>query len=391
MNTQLRLRNLLAVALLAGAACQNSEPAADPTTPPGTTPPGTTPPSTTPPSTTPPGTTPPSTTPPAAKGETVTSGSWTMTLPLGLKADRAYIPDDNPINTPKVELGRALYFDKRLSADNTIACASCHIPAKGGTDNAPTSEGIRGQHGGRSAPSMVNRLFSKAQFWDGRAPSLEAQAVGPIANPIEMGNTHDGAVATVAGIKGYGPMFEAAFGDPQVTIDRIGKALATYERVVVSGNSPYDKYQAGDKTAMTDAAIRGLAVFQGNDKGRCALCHRGFNFTGEDYKKLGVGMDAVMPDPGRYNVTKNEADRGAFKVPGLRNIALTAPYMHDGSVTTLEDVVNYYKTANHADKISDPDFKPLTLTAGEISDLVEFMKALTGDILNAEPPSSLPQ
>lgn len=387
MNTQIGSRKLLAIVLLASApACQNSEPAADPASPPTTTPPTTTPPTTTPPTTTP-----PTTTPPAAKGEMVTSGSWSMTLPLGLQADKAYIPDDNPISTAKIELGRALYFDKRLSADDTIACASCHIPSKGGTDNAPTSAGIRGQHGGRSAPSMVNRLFSKAQFWDGRAPNLEAQAVGPIANPIEMGNTHDGAVATVAGIKGYGPLFTAAFGDSQVTIDRIGKAIATYERVVVSGNSPYDRYQAGDKTALSDAAVRGLALFQSTGKGRCALCHRGMNFTGEDYKKLGVSMDNPMPDPGRFNVTMNEADRGAFKVPGLRNIADTAPYMHDGTVATLEDVVNYYRAAAHADKINDPDFRPLDLTAGDVADLVEFMKALTGEILNADPPASMPQ
>jgi cytochrome c peroxidase len=381
MNIQLPARHLLAAVLLAGAACQNSEPAADPSTPPGTTPPWTTP----------PGTTPPGGSPPAAKGETISSGAWSMTLPLGLKADHAYIPDDNPISAAKIELGRALYFDKRLSADDTISCASCHNPGKGGTDNAPTSEGIRGQHGGRSAPSMVNRLFSKAQFWDGRAANLEAQAVGPIANPIEMGNTHEGAVATVAGIKGYGPMFAAAFGDAQVTIDRIGKAIATYERVVVSGNSPYDKYQAGDTSALSAAAVRGLNVFQSPDKGRCALCHRGFNFTGEDYKKLGVGMDAVSPDPGRFNVTMNETDRGAFKVPGLRNIALTAPYMHDGTVATLEQVVDYYRLATHAGKINDPDFQPLTLTPGDIADLVEFMKALTGDILNANAPASMPQ
>jgi cytochrome c peroxidase len=381
MNTQIRFRKLLALVLLAGApACQNSEPAPD-----------CAPSVTTPPTTTPPTTTPPTTTPPAAKGETVTSGSWSMTLPLGLQADKAYIPDDNPISAAKIELGRALYFDKRLSADDTIACASCHIPGKGGTDNAPTSAGIRGQHGGRSAPSMVNRLFSKAQFWDGRAPNLEAQAVGPIANPIEMGNTHDGAVATVAGIKGYAALFNAAFGDTQVTIDRIGKALATYERVVVSGNSPYDKYQAGDKSALSDAAVRGLALFQSTGKGRCALCHRGMNFTGEDYKKLGVGMDSPNPDPGRFNVTMNEADRGAFKVPGLRNIALTAPYMHDGTVATLEDVVNYYRMATHAAQINDPDFRPLELTAADVSDLVEFMNALTGEILNADPPASMPQ
>jgi cytochrome c peroxidase len=380
MNNVIALRKLLAVVLLAGASgCQNSEPALDP---PGTTPPTTTPPTTTPPTTTP---------PPVAKGETVTSGSWSMTLPLGLKADHAYIPDDNPINAAKIELGRALYFDKRLSSDGTVACASCHIPAKGGTDNAPVSTGIRGQKGGRSAPSMVNRLFSKAQFWDGRAPSLEAQAKGPIANPIEMGNTHEMAVATIIGVGGYRPMFGAAFGDTDITMDRIARAIATYERVVVSGNAPYDRYQAGDKTALSPAAIRGLALFESNEKGRCALCHRGSNFTGEDFKKLGIGMDAASPDPGRFNVTMNESDRGAFKTPSLRNIALTGPYMHDGSVNTLEEVVDYYRLASHAAKIADPDFRALTLTRDEVSDIVEFMKALTGDILNAEPPASMPQ
>jgi cytochrome c peroxidase len=374
MKKQIGYQKLIAAVVLA-AGCQNSEPALDG---PGTTPPATTPPATTPPTSTP-------------RGETVSSGSWSMTLPLGLEAARAYIPDDNPINSAKIELGRALYFDKRLSADGTIACATCHIPSKGGTDNAPVSSGIRGQKGGRSAPSMVNRLFSKAQFWDGRAASLEAQAKGPIANPIEMGNTHEMAVATVIGVEGYRPMFTAAFGDADVTMDRIAKAIATYERVVVSGNSPYDRYRAGDKGALSPAAVRGLALFEGSGKGRCALCHRGSTFTGEDYKKLGIGMDSASPDPGRFNVTMKETDRGAFKTPSLRNIALTGPYMHDGSVSTLEEVVDYYRLATHADKIGDPDFRPLSLTTDDVSDLVELMKALTGDILNAEPPASLPQ
>ena len=372
MQNQIGYKKLIAVVLLASApACQNSEPALGP-------PNGTQPPSTNPPMT------------PAPKGEVVTSGSWSMTLPLGLKAEKAYIPDDNPISAAKIELGRTLYFDKRLSADGTIACASCHIPAKGGTDNAPFSTGIRGQKGGRSAPSMVNRLFSRAQFWDGRAPSLEAQAKGPIANPIEMGNTHEMAVATVIGVEGYRPLFTAAFGDAEVTMDRIAKAIATYERVVVSGNAPYDKYMAGDKTAMSAAAIRGLAIFESNEKGRCALCHRGANFTGEDYKKLGVGLESASPDPGRFNVTMKESDRGAFKTPSLRNIALTGPYMHDGSVSTLEEVVDYYRVATHASVINDPDFRALSLTRNDVSDLVEFMKALTGEILNAEPPASFP-
>jgi cytochrome c peroxidase len=159
----------------------------------------------------------------------------------------------------------------------------------------------------------------------------------------------------------------------------------------VSGNSPYDRYRAGDKGALSPAAVRGLALFEGSGKGRCALCHRGSTFTGEDYKKLGIGMDSASPDPGRFNVTMKETDRGAFKTPSLRNIALTGPYMHDGSVSTLEEVVDYYRLATHADKIGDPDFRPLSLTTDDVSDLVELMKALTGDILNAEPPASLPQ
>ena len=380
MNNVIGFRKLVAAVLLSGAAaCADSQPAKEPG--------GSTPPTTMPPTTTPP----PSNTPAAPQGETLSSGDWSMTLPLGLPADRAIIPTDNPISKAKIELGRALYFDKRLSADGTIACATCHIPAKGGTDNAPVSTGINGQHGGRSAPSMVNRVFSAAQFWDGRADSLETQAKGPIANPIEMGNTHAMAVATVAGVAGYAPMFAAAFSSTEVTIDKIAQAIATYERVVVSGNAPYDKYKAGDTSAMSPAAIRGMAIFQDNQRGRCALCHRGPNFTGEDYKRLGVGMDNPMPDLGRYNVTMKDSDRGAFKTPTLRNVALTAPYMHDGSVATLDDVVNYYRTASHASVINDPDFQPLNLTPGDVSDVVEFLKALTGDILNAEPPASFPQ
>ncbi len=273
-----------------------------------------------------------------AKRDTIKSGSWSMTLPLGLQADSAYIPDENPMNEGKIELGKLLYFDPRLSKDDTVSCASCHNPFHGFADPAPTSKGVGNQLGGRNSPTVLNRLFSAEQFWDGRAADLEEQAQGPLTNPVEMAMaSHDVVVSKVSALAGYKPHFAKAFGDTKIDMDRIAKAIAAYERTVVTGNSAYDRYQAGDKSAMSASAVRGMEVFNG--KANCAACHASFNFSDENYRNIGVGMDKPKPDLGRYEVTKNEADKGAFKTPTLRNIIQTAPYMHDGSEATLMDVV----------------------------------------------------
>ncbi len=330
--------------------------------------------------------------PPAGRvrGETLTSGSISLELPLGLQAGAAYVPEANPLTAEKVELGKLLYFDPRLSLDRTVSCASCHNPFHGFADPAPTSKGVGGKVGARNSPTVINRLFSKEQFWDGRAEDLEAQAKGPLTNPVEMAMpSHDAVVERVAAVHGYAPYFKKAFGDEKVTIDRIAQAIASYERTVVAGNSPYDRYVAGDKDALSAAAQRGSMLFDG--KANCRVCHAGFNFTDESYHNLGVGMDAAKSDAGREEVTKQEGDRGAFKTPTLRNVAQTAPYMHDGSEATLRDVVEFYNRGGRPNPQLSKEIRPLGLSARDVDDLVAFLEALTGEVRNATPPASLPQ
>jgi len=324
------------------------------------------------------------------KRQEVASGAWKMILPLGLQADSAYIPQDNPMNEGKIELGKFLYFDPRLSKDDTIACATCHNPFHGFADPARTSAGVSRQLGGRNSPTVLNRLFSAEQFWDGRAADLEAQAQGPLTNPVEMSMpSHEVVVKKVTAIKGYAPLFTKAFGDAKIDMKRIAQAIAAYERTVVTGNSPYDRYQAGDKDALSAAAVRGLALFNG--KAKCSACHASFNFTDENYRNIGVGMDKAKPDLGRYEITKNEADKGAFKTPTLRNIIQTAPYMHDGSEATLLEVVEFYNKGGIKNPQLATEITPLNLTAKDKIDLVAFMEALTGDVTNADPPAELPK
>src|SRR5512133_1736092 len=216
-------------------------------------------------------------------------------VPLGLPPFTW--PKDNPYSAAKVELGRTLYFDRRLSADESVSCASCHEPRHAFTDGAAVSTGIKSQKGGRSAPTIINRAYSLAQFWDGRAGTLEDQAIGPIANPIEMGMTHDAAVDRLRGIAGYRAMFAQAFGSEEITIGTVAKAVAAFERTVMSGNAPYDRYKRGDKNAMTPAQVRGMDVFF--NKAKCDQCHEGSNFTLNAYSNLGVGSDKPEPDVGR--------------------------------------------------------------------------------------------
>lgn len=324
------------------------------------------------------------------KGAVLRSGNWSMQLPLGLDPEMANIPEDNPMSEEKVALGKLLYFDPRLSRDNTVSCATCHIPFHGFAEPRRTSLGVDRKEGTRNAPTVINRLFSADQFWDGRAASLEEQAKGPLVNPVEMAMPSLEAVAEkVRAIKGYRPLFRKAFGDDRIDIDRIVKAIAAYERTVVSGDSPFDRYMAGDKSAMSESAVRGFAIFAG--KGKCVTCHVGPNFTDENYRNLGVGIDGPKPDLGRYEVTKKEEDRGAFKTPTLRNVALTAPYMHDGSENTLMDVIEFYNRGGNKNPNLSAGVEPLNLTEQEKVDLRNFLLALTGPVTNADPPERLPE
>jgi cytochrome c peroxidase len=292
-------------------------------------------------------------------------------------------PPDNPQTDSKVRLGAQLYFDTRLSADATISCATCHDPRTGWANPHPTDTGIGGQVGGRNSGTVINAAYMRFQFWDGRAGSLEEQALGPIHNPIEMGETIESVVNKLNGISGYKQQFNDVFGT-DATADGIAKAIASFERSIVSGPSPFDLFSLGDKSAMSAAAVRGLHIFNG--KGHCTPCHSGAMFSDQGFHNLGVGMNKEKPDLGRYNHTKNKSDMGRFKTPTLRNIAQTPPYLHDGSANTLMDVVNVYDQGGEPNANLDPLILPLKLTKGEKADLVAFMEALTGPVPQVNVP-----
>lgn len=325
--------------------------------------------------------------PAGPQGETLTSGDYTTVLPLGLQVAAAYIPETNPMSLKKIELGRKLYFDARLSRDSSVSCATCHDPDKGFSDARPTSTGIGTQSGNRNSPTVINRLFSKEQFWDGRAADLEEQALGPVQNPIEMGHTLPAMVSSLEGIAAYAAEFEATFGSPGITADRVAQAIASYERTVVAGNAPFDRHQAGETTAMSESAVRGMALFNDAQRANCVTCHAGFNFTDESYHNLGVGMDKPFSDTGRFTVTKDEVDRGAFRTPTLRNITQTAPYMHDGSEATLQDVIALYDRGGKPNPNLSKEIRPLHLSDQDKVDLLAFLEALTGELRGKEKPT----
>ncbi len=294
------------------------------------------------------------------------------------------IPPSNLNYKAKVELGKQLYFDGRLSKNNQVSCAFCHIPGAGFADPRQTSIGVDGKVGGRQAPTVLNTAFNHVQFWDGRVSSLEEQAIGPIQNPVEMAETHEHVVKKLQKIKGYREQFRAVFGT-DVSLQGIAEAIAAYERTVISTNSAFDRYMLGDKRAMSEAAVRGLALFKG--KARCILCHNGPNFTDNQFHNLGVPqVGPLKEDLGRYNVTRQEVDRGAFKTPTLRSVALTAPYMHDGAFKTLEEVVDFLNQGGGPNPNLSLLVKPLGLTDQEKADLVAFLNALTGEPLKFEMP-----
>jgi cytochrome c peroxidase len=290
-------------------------------------------------------------------------------VPKGLPPLR--IPEDNPMTPAKVSLGKQLYFDKRLSIDNTISCASCHDPKKGWSNGDQFATGVGGLKGGRSAPTIINSAYFALQFWDGRAKHLEGQALGPIQNPIEMNMKLEEVVDRLNKVEGYRQQFQKVFGT-EVNEEGIAKAIASFERTVLSGDAPYDRFKGGDKSALSESAQRGLKVF--NNKGHCSACHTGGNFSDGAFHNIGVGMMAKEPDLGRYLVTKLSGDRGAFKTPTLREVARHSPYMHDGSQKTLEDVVDWYDKGGHPNPQLDEEIFPLKLSAQEKTDLVTFLK-----------------
>ena len=319
--------------------------------------------------------------------------AYELKIPLGLDEEAFKVPKDNPMTKEKVELGRLLFFDKRLSANNTIVCASCHIPALAFTDGQPVSSGIHHLQGGRSAPTAINRGFSKAQFWDGRAATLEDQSIGPFANLIEHGFvSHDELIAKINSIQGYKKLFNDIYGLDNLTKENVGRAIASFQRTLISGNSPFDRFDYdGDQDAVSDSAKRGKKLFFG--KARCNLCHMGTNFSDEKFHNIGIGWDSSDTlDLGRYRVSKNEKDIGAFKTPTLREITKTAPYMHDGRFATLEQVVEHYNKGTVENPFLDNQIIPLELTASEKKDLIAMLRTLEGEgWQHVKAPSEFPK
>jgi cytochrome c peroxidase len=338
-----------------------------------------------------------------------------VSVPLGLEALDPYTPAANPLTQAKVDLGKQLYFDPRISKNTTVSCATCHNPAKGWTDRMPNSIGIFGQHGGRSAPTVLNTVYGKSLFWDGRAPSLEGQSQGPPQNKIEMGDqTYEEIVKRLRTVPGYQEQFQKVFGTP-VTLDGVAKAIASFERTALSGGSAYDRYNGGagiepDLKALSESQKRGLVLFGltlhpddtfdpkvERKKANCTACHAGFNFTDEQFHNLGIGWDESekrFADVGRFAISpvgaKNTAELGAFKTPTIRDIEKTGPYMHDGSLKTLEEVVEHYNKGGTPNPYLDKDMPKLNLSDQEKADVVAFMKALSGKDNVVQPPALPP-
>jgi cytochrome c peroxidase len=318
--------------------------------------------------------------------------------PLGVAGE---IGDLHPRVTPeKVRLGRWLFYDPRLSSDGTISCASCHEPSAGFSERDPVSTGVKGQKGNRKAPPVLNAAFPvyPVWFWDGRASSLVEQAKGPMENPVEMGMTHAGIEATVRAIPGYARYFAEAFGDGRVDVNRVAEAIAAYETTRLSGNSAYDRWDAGDPAALDEKQKLGHRIFFG--KAACNQCHLGMNLTDSRFHNLGVGWRTPAPgadpssgfaDPGRVKVSGQARDTGAFKTPTLRDVSRRAPYMHDGSVATLREAVELYDRGGVKNPWLSPDVKPLHLSPREVDALVAFLQALDGEGFEDVAPRSFPR
>jgi len=355
---------------------------------------------------------PPGKAPPIPKAGILAQPRPTNQVGFPEQLTQAVIPPENPITPAKVKLGLKLFFDSRLSADGTVACATCHDPARAFTDGRPVSIGIHGRLGQRNAPTVLSALYNKTQFWDGRATNLEDQAALPIVNSVEMGQSSiESVVTNLAGIEEYRQAFLNAFGRPVNGPDLV-RAIATYERTLASFDSPFDHFIAGDQNAIDAQAKRGWEIF--NAQGRCYKCHAltdtqrdVVNFMDHDFHNIGIeiirhkvvplarqaereiaagsaaavdqaAIASEMSVLGRFLVTRKQADVASYKTPNLRNVLVTAPYFHDGSQQTLWDAMDHYnKGAGLHDPWLDEDIQPLALTEDQIDDLVAFMASLT--------------
>ncbi len=292
------------------------------------------------------------------------------------------IPAANPQTPEKIELGRKLFYNKRLSADGTVSCSSCHLQKFAFSDaGKPVSTGLRAQKGARNAPSLGNIGYRKSFFWEGGSKSLELQAVGPITAHDEMGMEPEALMQKLSGVPEYAKDFKLVFSDG-VTMLNITRALSSFERTLVTDSSPFDRYRAGDESALSPAALRGMDLFFG-EKGDCFHCHGGFNFTDEDTHNTGVSLE--YKDAGLARVTKDPDDVGKFKTPSLRNVALSAPYMHDGSMKTLQEVLNHYNRGGQPHANADILMRPLGLTKAEMNDLIAFLSSLSDTKFTTDP------
>ncbi|MDP2319015.1 MAG: cytochrome c peroxidase [Acidobacteriota bacterium] len=320
--------------------------------------------------------------------------------PFGMEEFFAGAPEPSPA---RVRLGRWLFYDQRLSADQTVSCATCHRPEHAFSEPVAVATGMGGQQGRRKTPSLVNlraRTFLMAEgdpgpafFWDGRATSLEQQVLMPIADPREMGFDHPAMIQRLSNIPGYRRYFVEAFGANTITADQVAAALADFVRTRMSGNAPYDRWAYGrDGSAMSPQAQLGSDIF--SFKGRCGVCHAGFNYSDGMFHNLGIGWNAEtqsFADEGRMAVSHSPTDRGRFKTPGLRDVAKHAPYMHDGSLATLRDVVEFYNRGGNRNPWQSRRIVPLGLTAEEVDELVAFLEALNGEGYEDRPPRYFPR
>lgn len=354
------------------------------------------------------------------------SKTFRLQIPTGIPRWkwRKLIPRENALTAEKVALGEALYFDKRLSVDGTVSCATCHDPATAFADRNSLAVGVGGRVGTRNVPTTLNAMFNQSQFWDGRARSLEEQAMQPLLNPLEMGMPdREAVVARLNAIPEYRQSFEAAFGTGAIEFDDVARAIASYERTLLSADSPFDRFMAGDPRAITEAQRRGWKLFRG--KANCIACHTFSRespfFTDNKFHNTGITAGDLNPEEllnslrskspdgldrkrvselahmekftelGRFLITRREQDTGAFKTPTLRDIELTAPYMHNASEKTLLDVMKFYNQGGIKNRYLDEKIRPLNLNDGELSDLVEFMRALTSDSVLRRAQQTSPQ
>jgi len=308
------------------------------------------------------------------------------TVPEGLDTYMP-VPEENELTPEKVALGRRLFFDPILSRDATLACATCHDPLRAFTDGREVARGIGGRRGKRNVPTLVNRAYGQSHFFDGRAATLERQALEPITNRDEFDTTAEEVVARLAAHPEYSAMFRAAFARGPCAED-LARAVASYTRTILSGGSPFDRYTSGEAQALNEQEREGLQVFRG--KGNCTACHIGPAFSDERFHNTGVSWsNGRFTDAGRAAVSGAPKDRGAFKTPTLREVARTAPYMHQGSLATLEDVIEFYNRGAKPNPYLDPELQPLNLTTEEKKALAAFLRALSGRVTEGLEPGNL--